>query len=74
MHDSSLLEKRDVDELEAETDTRKLFLEQGTLEEAKAKEIAEYLDAKNKEVIFEHLKFITFFPNFLGCIPVSKKC
>ena len=48
---SSLLEKRDVDELETETDTRKLFLEQGTLEEKKAKEVAEYLDAKNKEVI-----------------------
>ena len=43
-------EKRDVDELEDETDTRKLFLEQGTLEEAKQKELAEYIDAKNKEV------------------------
>ena len=50
---SSLLEKRDVDELETETDTRKLFLEQGTLEEKKAKEVAEYLDAKNKEVNFQ---------------------
>jgi len=44
-------EKRDVDELEDETDTRKLFLEQGTLEEAKQKELAEYIDAKNKEEI-----------------------
>ena len=40
-----------MDALEEDTDTRKLFLEQGNLEEAKAKEIAEYLDAKNKEVI-----------------------
>ena len=39
-----------MDALEEDTDTRKLFLEQGNLEEAKAKEIAEYLDAKNKEV------------------------
>ena len=47
---TSILEKRDVDELEGNTDTRKLFLEQGTLEEKKAKELAEYIDAKNKEV------------------------
>ena len=39
-----------MDELEGETDTHKLFLEQGTLEEAKQKELAEYIDAKNKEV------------------------
>ena len=39
-----------MDELEGETDTYKLFLEQGTLEEAKQKELAEYIDAKNKEV------------------------
>ena len=44
-------EKRDVDELEAEgSSTRQLFLEAGSLEEAKAKEMQEYLDAKNKEV------------------------
>ena len=41
-----------MDELEGNTDTRKLFLEQGTLEEKKAKELAEYIDAKNKEVIY----------------------
>ena len=56
-------EKRDVDELEDETDTRKLFLEQGTLEEAKQKELAEYIDAKNKEVI-SWTKNLKFFPNF----------
>ena len=39
-----------MDELEGNTDTRKLFLEQGTLEEKKQKELAEYIDAKNKEV------------------------
>ena len=44
-------EKQDVDELEAEnSSTRQLFLEAGQLEEAKAKEMQEYLDAKNKEV------------------------
>ena len=44
-------EKKDVDELETEeSSTRMLFLEQGNLEEAKAKEWQEYLDAKNKEV------------------------
>ena len=58
---SSLLEKRDVDELETETDTRKLFLEQGTLEEKKAKEVAEYLDAKNKEVNFQTFQSKTLF-------------
>ena len=40
-----------MDELEGGTDTHKLFLEQGTLEEKKQKELAEYIDAKNKEVI-----------------------
>lgn len=45
-------EKQDVDELEAEnSSTRQLFLEAGQLEEAKAKEMQEYLDAKNKEEI-----------------------
>ena len=50
LSEDRIKEKRDVDELEDETDTRKLFLEQGTLEEAKQKELAEYIDAKNKEV------------------------
>ena len=49
---SSLLEKRDVDALEAGSDTHKLFLEQGDLDDQKAKEVAEYIDAKNKEVIY----------------------
>ena len=40
-----------MDELEADTDTRKLFMEQGTLDEKMQKELAEYIDAKNKEVI-----------------------
>ncbi len=47
----SLIEKSDVDALENNRDTHKLFLEQGTLEEKKSKELAEYIDAKNKEVI-----------------------
>ena len=58
---SSLLEKRDVDELEENTDTRKLFLEQGNLEEKKAKELAEYLDAKNKEVTILPSNLWVFF-------------
>ena len=53
-------EKRDVDELEDETDTRKLFLEQGTLEEAKQKELAEYIDAKNKEVNRKDINGLNF--------------
>ena len=53
---SSLLEKRDVDALEAGSDTHKLFLEQGDLDDQKAKEVAEYIDAKNKEVIYRVLK------------------
>ena len=40
-----------MDELEGDTDTRKLFMKQGNLEEQMQKEISEYLDAKNKEVI-----------------------
>ena len=44
-------EKQDVDELEL-PDTRALFLESGVnLEDKKAKEMQEYLDAVNKEVI-----------------------
>ena len=53
---SSLLEKRDVDALEEGSDTHKLFLEQGDLDDQKAKEVAEYIDAKNKEVIYRVLK------------------
>ena len=48
----------DVDDLEEE-DTKKLFLEQGTFEEAKQKELQEYLDAKNKEVMYFNIR-ITF--------------
>ena len=62
---SSLLEKRDVDALEEGSDTHKLFLEQGDLDDQKAKEVAEYIDAKNKEVIYRELKNnIVFFPTF----------
>ncbi len=46
----SAKEKQDVDDLEVE-DTKKLFLEQGTWEAKQKKEMQEYLDAKNKEVI-----------------------
>ena len=65
---SSLLEKRDVDALEEGSDTHKLFLEQGDLDDQKAKEVAEYIDAKNKEVIYRELKnniiFFLFFSDF----------
>ena len=50
LSEDSIQEKRDVDELEGDTDTRKLFMKQGNLEEQMQKEISEYLDAKNKEV------------------------
>ena len=44
-------EKQDVDDLEL-PDTRALFLESGIdLEDKRAKEMQEYLDAVNKEVI-----------------------
>ena len=47
-------EKKDVDDIEAQLSgdngTKELFLEQGSLEEAKQKELQEYLDAKNIEV------------------------
>ena len=69
LQNTSLLEKRDVDELEGNTDTRKLFLEQGTLEEKKAKELAEYIDAKNKEVI--ETNSISFVAK---AMKVSKAC
>ena len=49
-----------MDELEADTDTRKLFMEQGTLDEKMQKELAEYIDAKNKEVNFMNKKFKIF--------------
>ena len=64
-------EKRDVDELEDETDTRKLFLEQGTLEEAKQKELAEYIDAKNKEVNKKTI-MVSIFVFFLSSGPQIK--
>ena len=65
-------EKRDVDELEDETDTRKLFLEQGTLEEAKQKELAEYIDAKNKEVNRKDNNRLNFRFFFLSSGPQIK--
>ena len=44
-------EKQDVDELDL-PDTKALFLESGaSLEDKRAKEMQEYLDAVNKEVI-----------------------
>lgn len=54
-----------MDELEQETDTRKLFLEQGILEDQKQKEVQEYLDAKNKEVklMTNILIFFLSFPS-----------
>ena len=71
---SSLLEKRDVDALEAGSDTHKLFLEQGDLDDQKTKEIAEYIDAKNKEVIYRELKNNIVFSLFLVTFQVSKAC
>lgn len=47
----SIREKRDVDALEEDPDTKQLFLEQGTWESKQEKEMQEYLDALNKQVI-----------------------
>ena len=48
-------EKKDVDDIEAQLSgdngTKELFIEQNSLEAAKQKELQEYLDAKNIEVI-----------------------
>ena len=66
-----------MDALEAGSDTHKLFLEQGDLDDQKAKEVAEYIDAKNKEVIYRELKnnnIIFFFPISLVIFQVSKAC
>ena len=58
-------EKKDVDDIEAQllgdNGTKELFIEQNTLEDAKQKELQEYLDAKNKEVIFFIHFLITSF-------------
>ena len=43
-------EKKDVEDLEA-PETKRLFMEQNTLDAKKSKEQKEYLDALNKEVI-----------------------
>ena len=43
-------EKKDVEDLEI-PETKRLFLEQNTLDAKKSKEQKEYLDALNKEVI-----------------------
>ena len=53
-----------MDELEGDTDTRKLFMKQGNLEEQMQKEISEYLDAKNKEVNSWN-KIVSDFLSFL---------
>ena len=45
-------EKQDVDELDV-PETKRLFLEPGSLDKKKAKEQKEYLDALNQEVINE---------------------
>ena len=49
-------EKKDIDDIEAQIaggdGTKELFIEQNSLEDAKQKELQEYLDAKNKEVIY----------------------
>ena len=60
-------EKKDVDDIEAQLSgdngTKELFIEQNSLEAAKQKELQEYLDAKNIEVIQQliHKYFNTFF-------------
>ena len=60
-------EKKDVDDIEAQLSgdngTKELFIEQNSLEAAKQKELQEYLDAKNIEVIksFNSLTFNIFF-------------
>ena len=43
-------EKKDVEDLEV-PETKRLFMEQNTLDAKKSKEQKEYLDALNKEVI-----------------------
>ena len=45
-------EKKDVEDLEV-PETKRLFMEQNTLDAKKSKEQKEYLDALNKEVIWE---------------------
>ena len=52
-------EKKDVDDIEAQilgdNGTKELFIEQNSLEDAKQKELQEYLDAKNIEVISKYI-------------------
>ena len=66
-YDFSQKEKKDVDDIEAQLSgdngTKELFIEQNSLEAAKQKELQEYLDAKNIEVIQQsiHKCFNTFF-------------
>ena len=52
-------EKKDVDDIEAQilgdNGTKELFIEQNSLEDAKQKELQEYLDAKNIEVISHNI-------------------
>ena len=59
-------EKKDIDDIEAQIagsdGTKELFIEQNTLEDAKQKELQEYLDAKNKEV--SHVRIA---PNVVFC-------
>ena len=51
-HNFSKKEKKDVEDLEV-PETKRLFLEQNTLDAKQSKEQKEYLDALNKEVIYE---------------------
>ena len=59
-------EKKDIDDIEAQIagrdGTKELFIEQNTLEDAKQKELQEYLDAKNKEV-----SYVRIAPNVVFC-------
>ena len=62
-------EKKDVDDIEAQLSgdngTKELFIEQNSLEAAKQKELQEYLDAKNIEVIKLINSLTSLTPSFL---------
>ncbi|XP_059092773.1 uncharacterized protein LOC131888013 isoform X2 [Tigriopus californicus] len=53
LNEAAVREKRDVDALEDDPDTKQLFLDQGTWEAQQEKEMQEYLDALNKQEIAE---------------------
>ena len=62
-------EKKDVDDIEAQLSgdngTKELFIEQNSLEAAKQKELQEYLDAKNIEVIKSINSLTSLTPSLL---------